>query len=152
MTITTATTDPPITTADFDWGEVTQAQMGVSVNSLIKLIKEFPRPVVEMSLEDWEVVDTQFVQHTNGPPMGFHAQRVPASSIDLFPVIVCVANGTTLVFDGNHRLAYHLINNLPSIKAVVVTEEEARFCISGLACGLTKRLGWNHLQMLNPFS
>jgi hypothetical protein len=134
MSITTAPTNPPITTADFAWEKVTQNQRGVSVDSLIKLLTNSPRSVVEISLHDWTIVadsGKQMVQHANGAPMGFHTHKVPELGPHLFPVIVCEANGTTLVLDGNHRLACYLLNNCPSIKAVVVSEAEARSCING---------------------
>ena len=103
-----------------------------------------PRSVVEMSLRDWKIVAAsgkQAVQHANGAPMGYHANNVPALSPHLFPVIVWEANGTTLVLDGSHRLACYLLNNCPSIKAVVVTVAEARSCINGSHSRFDKATG-----------
>src|SRR3569623_1910318 len=106
--VTVSPTNPPLTTANFNWGNVTQAQLGVSVNALIQLITNPARPVVDLSLHDWTIIGGRgklAVQHVTGVQMGFHANNVPPYSPNIHPVIILEANGKAVVLDGNHRMA-----------------------------------------------
>lgn len=119
-------------TSDFQWQEIRQARLHVSVNKAIDLITHPPRPVGTLELADWSLVFNgakHGVRHVTGITSAYYEYKLPENARSCHPVLVGVGNEKYFLIDGAHRVAKALIDGQKTIRAVVLTEEETRSCI-----------------------
>lgn len=112
-----------------------QLRIHVPKKAVTDLISVKPYPVEQMSLKDWETINNgqgkNGVRCGEGPICGFTMddRRFPDTKSEIYPVLIGQAGGRKFIIDGAHRVAAWKSMMLPSIIAIILSEEDTRACV-----------------------
>lgn len=123
---------PPPMTSDFVWQDVSQVRIGVSVSKAIKKVTDPPRPIYQISLADWKLVEADgkhAIRHIAGFHSAYYPHKMPDSTENCFPVLVGEGNGKKFLIDGAHRMARRILEGKKTIPAAILTEAETIECV-----------------------